>query len=203
MKGVISIMKKDYLLIRYNKFAMVSIFLWLPVLMLMPIADSYFITMIGSFMLLMATFGIEGIKRELINSLPVRRRDTILSKYIMLFINSILLIIYVWVNHYIFEQFDIDRANMLNWNVILTIFTITIYTYSFFVSISENASAINVAAWPMMIINLLRRITGYYDIDSNELMLGENKIVIIGAIAVFIVSILISLYKCRDRKGWR
>ena len=55
----------------------------------------------------------------------------------------------------------------------------------------------------MILLNLFRRITGYYDIDSIELMVGSYTVIIIGAIAVFTVSILISLYKCRDRKVWR
>lgn len=203
MKGVISIMKKDYLLMRYNKPVLASIILWLPVLMLIPIVDSYLIIMMGSFMLLMMTFGIESVNRELINSLPVRRRDTILSKYIMLFINSILLILYMWSIYFIFKQFNVSPIGIINWNVILTILTIVIYIYSFFISISENFPGINIAAWPMILLNLFRRITGYYDIDSIELMVGSYTVIIIGAIAVFTVSILISLYKCRGRKGWR
>lgn len=200
MKGVISIMKKDYLLIRYNKFAMVSIFLWLPILMLMPMVYSDLIILMGSIIVFMTTFGIEGMKGNLINSLPVKKSDVILSRYIMFFINSLGMVIYLWINYFIFKKLNIGNIDIINWNLIFVILIFLIYVFSFSVNVETGIPLFYIIIIPMNFFNLLRSIMRS---DSIELSFKGNRAAIIGAIAVFTVSILISLYKCRDRKGWR
>lgn len=200
MKGVISIMKKDYLLIRYNKFAMVSIILWLPVLMLIPIVYSDLIILMGSIIIFMTTFGIEGMKGNLINSLPVKKSDVIISRYIMFFINSLGMVIYLWINYFIFKKLNIGNIDVINWNSIFVILIFSIYVFLFSVNVETGIPLLYIIIIPMNFFNLLNIIMRS---NSIELSFKGNRAAIIGAIAVFTVSILISLYKCRGRKGLR
>lgn len=205
-----SLIRKDMLLTFSTKGNFLTIILLIPLMNLMlgvsKPSQLIAISIISiTHILTIASFSYELRSKSnmLIQSLPIKKRDIIFSKYISIFINFIFSVIVTVVYLWITSLFKIKTVDSFNFNIIKDTLSILLLGLSIslplhFALPPKMANFTNVFIL-MMIINTV--ILGPNSINSmfNSKGSGDFKLLII-AVVVWVLSMIISLmiYEKKD-----
>lgn len=209
---MINLIKKDLRVNFSNKVTNIMLLILFPFILLsIGFADINVIFMFStfSFAFTMAKISFVYETRDkshiFLQSLPVTKRDIVISKYIYMFINFGLGVIYTFIYMWIFGLIGIINAEKIQPSIILSTLGFTIVALSMSMPMQFRFSAkvanfLNMLFF-MMIIVLITFTEGeflrFLNLDFNNLY---NKLLIIGGIvAVYFISmgISIGLYKTR------
>ncbi|WP_353095763.1 ABC-2 transporter permease [Tissierella praeacuta] len=206
---MLNLIRKDLMLNFSNKKSVVFLILFFPFLLLILEINSTNISplMILSYGYILTNmpfkYEIKDNTHTLIQSLPITKKEVVISKYISIFINYFLSVILVGVYFWIISIFKLKIAGGLNISVIketLIIFTIitSVSLPAYFKLPPKLGNIVNIVMY-MIIINICV-IGSSEDINIfNSLNIQGINSLIITAI-VYLVSMVISigLYKTRD-----
>lgn len=205
-----NLIKKDTLLTFSTKGNLLTIILIIPLMNLIlgrskPIQLIEISIIYAGYILTIASFSYEFRSKSnmLIQSLPIKKRDIIFSKYISIFINFIFSVIVTVAYLWIISLFKIKIVDSFNFNIMKDTLSILLLGLSIslplnFVLPHKIANFTNVFVL-MMIINTI--ILGDNNINSmfNSKGSGDFRILIISGI-VWVLSMTISLviYEKKD-----
>lgn len=209
---MVNLIKKDMRVNFSNNFTIIIILFYFPLILLNLGAENtnmlfMFSGVSFAFILAIIPFAYE-IKDKchiFIQSLPVTKKDIVISKYISIFINCVVGIVYTFVYMWIFNLIGLINMNIIGIPIILSTlgFTILVLSISLpmqFRFTSMTANFLNMFFYMLIIIFIMRS----EDIFFRILNLDLNNVYTIlgivgGLIGVYFLSmaISISLYKTR------
>lgn len=209
---MINLIKKDLKLNFAIKGSVISLVLFLPFMLLVLGLDSkenIYPIMILSYSYILMSMPFKYDAREkphlFIQSLPIKKRDVVISKYIILILNFIIAIGYTWLIFSLLNLLGFGMGNKLS----ISILKETLIIYILISSISLPAylrlppkigNVVNIMIY-VMIINIFALGSGVKDIMN--LLVRYNidgwMIFVVMAVVYFLsMGISISLYETRD-----
>lgn len=134
---MLNLIKKDFLLVFSTKANILLILLYIPLINLV-VGTSEFESMISVmiisfvYILTIIPFAYEKTDKPhiLIQSLPIKRKDVVISKYISIFISFILGIIFVGVYLWVTSLFGLKTMNSFKFSLIINLLPILIFSLS-------------------------------------------------------------------------
>lgn len=134
---MLNLIKKDFLLVFSTKANILLILLYIPLINLV-VGTSEFESMISVmiisfvYILTIIPFAYEKTDKPhiLIQSLPIKRKDVVISKYISIFISYILGIIFVGVYLWVTSLFGLKTMNSFKFSLIINLLPILIFSLS-------------------------------------------------------------------------
>lgn len=212
---MISLIKRDLKLNFATKASVIFLIIFLPFLMLiMEINDieRIYPFMILSYGYILTSMPFRYDAREkadlLIQSLPIKKRDVVISKYISALINYLIALSYTW---FVLSILDLIKLG-IGVNLNLTIIKETVFVFILVSSISlpaylrlppKLAGVVNVIIF-VIILNIFVFMPGDKDITNIINIFGEFSnngffaIVLLGIIYFLSMGISIFLYETRD-----
>jgi ABC-type transport system involved in multi-copper enzyme maturation permease subunit len=204
-----NLIRKDILLTFSTKGNFLTIILLIPLMNLIlgvskPIQLIEISIIYVGYILTISSFSYEFRSKSnmLIQSLPIKKRDIVFSKYISIFINFIFSIIITVAYLWIISLFKIKTVDSFNFNIIKDTLSILLLGLSIslplhFVLPPKIANFTNVFVL-MMIINTI--ILGSNSINSmfNSKESGDFRLLIIAGV-VWVLSMIISLFIYENR----
>lgn len=210
---MINLIKKDLIISCSNKRTNIMMLLYFPLILLIlgtENIDTLFIFSTFSFSFLLTkipfSYEVKDKSHIFVQSLPVTKKDIVLSKYIGIFINFTIGIVYTMIYMWMISLFgliDVDRIEILT---ILSTLGFTILTLSISLPFQfrfspKIANFLNMFFYMIMIIlitldgDIILRFLNF-DIGKFENVLGLAG----GIIAIYLISIKLSIWLYKTRK---
>lgn len=209
---MINLIKKDMRVIFSNKFTIIIILLYFPLIIFNIGAENTNILFMFSavsfafiFAIIPFAYKIKDKCHIFIQSLPVTKKDIVISKYISIFINCAVGIVYTFIYMWIFKLIGLINMNMIEIPIILSTlgFTILVLSISLpmqFKFTSMTANYLNIFFYMVIIIFIMFSQDIFFRILNLDLKNIYTILAIVGmVIGVYFLSMTISigLYKTR------
>lgn len=208
---MINILRKDYMLILANKMEIITFLLAMPIIITFSYLSEYLVfVIILAIVYLMSTIGFYNSKQDdiLIYSLPLKNFDFILSKYIFLLLNDLVVISYIFGITWILVKLDlINNIQYLNINFMKLLIFYSIIGFSIMMplvySLKSNIGIRVMSVLFVLMINYsnsLFREGDRYNPAKDWVGLVNRSDFIVGVILLMIVSIIVSLYVYKKKE---
>jgi len=205
---MINLIKKDLLLTFSTKSSIFLIALYIPLINLImggTEPETIISIMIISLVYILTIIPISYEKRDkphiLIQSLPVRRKDLVISKYISVFVNFILGIIIIACYLWIISLFGIRTVDSLSFSVIIYTLPIVIFSLSISLPILIRAPVkiANFFNGAMLgIIMSTVRSGNIGNTSSNSIK--DPRFIFIAIALVYLISMFISIWMYEEQE---
>lgn len=204
-----NLIKKDYIALFTKKMEVILFTLSLPVIMLLISFEEKWVYFIGVLCIYYLTLGLysETDTDFLIYSMPIKKYKVVLSRYIIFFINYLIISSYIYLTSSILLKLNfIDRIQYLN----IDFFKLILFFSMIAVSVAlpfvfRLRYEIGMRFTNVVLIFLINLSTNYlfhrsYDPTVDRVDLVNNTTFIARVIITMIISILISLYGYKKKE---
>lgn len=209
---MINLIKKDLQVAFSNRFTNIMLLLFFPfILFSLGSASTDVLFMFSTFIFVFSlskiafVFEMRDKSHIFIQSLPVTKRDMVVSKYILIFIYFAIGVLYTSVYMWVFKLFGIINMDKVPFSMILPTLGFIIITLSLSMPMQFRFSLKTANSTNMLLLVVVIILITFMDGDFSRILNIDlnniyNKLVIAGGIiAVYFISIAISigLYKTR------
>lgn len=211
---MLSLIKKDFKLIFGSKQTVFFMLLYIPIMLLLIENDSsreyiyMIIIMTYAYMITTMTFSYDVTYKThlLVQSLPVKKNEIVISKYILLFINFIISVIYGGIYIWILNKLNISNIDFFNLSKLKIALPVVIIALSMalpaFIRLpSKIASFVNIFIYVTIVNFFGMNVSNLENILSNSLFSMFNGFgFTLVALVIMVVSMITSimLYRSRD-----
>lgn len=204
---MLNLIKKDFILTFSTKSSLFLIALYIPLMNLImggekaeTIISIMIISLIYILTIIPLSYDKRGKSNILIQSLPVKRKDVVISKYISIFINLILGIIIVACYLWMVSLFGIRIVDSLNFSVIISTLPIVFLSLSISLPILIRAP-VKIANFfnGAMVGIIISSVSGNVVNTSSNSINDPRFLFIIVALA-YIVSMILSIWMYEEQE---
>lgn len=205
-----NLIKKDYKLLFSNKMEVILFIISVPFLLSLNSFDEkwvFLLIVVSVYFMSIGLFDNQGID-VLVYSLPIKKYKTVIYRYIIFFINHLIITAYIFIVVFILEKLNIvDKSNYINLNFFKFTLSFSMIVISiaipfiFILKFETSRRVINVII--VLFINLssnLFREGSIYDPAIDRVRLVNTSWFIIGVGVLMISSIIISMYSYKEKE---
>lgn len=199
-KRMWNLIKREYTVIFTKRMEIVLFILFLPVVMLLIDFSEKWIYMIANISIYYLSLSLysENDTDILYYSMPIKKYNVVLSRYIMFFVNYLIITVYIYLTSFILLKLNfVDRVEYLNTDFLkLLLFSSLIavcVALPILFSLRYETSMRFIGVVLVLLINSANYIYNRHDADVERISLSNNTMIILIALIAIAFSILFSL----------